>query len=260
MTAPRNARPQSGGGRKYVWSGTGQTEVFTSVTTVLQKVLAKPALPGWAAKCCGEYVVGHFGQLAQMMRSRQESAVVQLVKGAPWAISNAAGDRGTLVHALAEAQTLGQTPSVPDEVRGYVTAWEHWVEDFAVTFEASEATCYNRRTGIAGTFDALAEIKGLGRCLIDYKTGKDVYPEAALQLTAYRSSDFIGMPDGVTEEPMPEVDKTVVLRLSDGDYDLVPVRSDPVMRMRWEMLVDLYDALQEQDWIGGSIRSGGRLL
>lgn len=258
MTGPRNARKTTAG-RSYVWGATGETETFTSVTTILGAVLAKPALPRWAAKVCAEYTVEKFGSLAAMMRSGDRDAVVSMIKQAPWTARDKAADRGTLVHALAEAVSLDQTPTVPEELKGYLSAWAEWVHDFKVTFEAAEMTVYERSRGYAGTLDAIVTTPALGSILVDYKTGRDVYPETALQLTAYRYAEFVGLPDG-TEAEVPEVEGTYVLHLGDGTYDLVPVRSDMSQRDTWQAVLDLYEWTCRKDLIGASMGSGARLL
>lgn len=265
MTGPRNARKTTAG-RSYVWTGPdGETETFTSVTTILGAVLAKPALPRWAAKVCAEYTVEKFGSLAAMMRSGDRDAVVSMIKQAPWTARDRAADRGTLVHALAEAVSLDQTPTVPEELRGYIAMWSAWVDSFSVKFEAAEATVYHRGLGYAGTLDAIVECdipgEGRQRVLIDLKTGRDVYPEASLQLTAYRYAEFMGLPDG-TEAPMPEVFGTYVLHLMEDDFDFVPVRSDKGQRLDWEAVVQLHEWTRRKDLIGASLGSfaGKRLL
>lgn len=259
MTPPRNARPQPGGGRKYVWGGTGETETFDSVTTILGRVLAKPAIAPWAARTCGEYVRDNMRSLRRVWDSDPE-AIVAMVKQAPWKVRDDAAERGTLVHTLAEMATLGQAPSVPDEVKGYVAGWTAWVDDYRVKFVAAEGTVYHRGHGYAGTFDCIVETPSLGQILVDYKTGKDIYPEAAKQLTAYRNAEFVGLPDGRTEAPMPEVEGTYVLHLMDGDYDLVPVRSDASQREAWAHVLALFRDSQRSDLIGASMGQGGRLL
>ncbi|KKL03831.1 hypothetical protein LCGC14_2622160, partial [marine sediment metagenome] len=64
------------------------------------------------------------------------------------------------------------------------------------------------------------------RLLVDYKTGKGVYPEVALQLAGYRYADtFLGGPDA-SETTMPQVDGCAVLHLREDGYDLIPIRVD----------------------------------
>jgi hypothetical protein len=255
MTKPKNARSQPGGGRKYVWQGMGELETFFSVTTILSRVLAKPAIPGWAARTCGEYVAENMNRLYAVWKN-DRATVVKMVKEAPWSQRDSAAVRGTGVHDLLEQLALGQSPTIPGYAQPYVDAWQRWRDRFGVEPVATEATVYDRRRGYAGTLDLIADAGDLGRILVDYKTSKDVYSEATLQLTAYRWAEFVGMPDGRTEEPMPEVTGTYVLRLSpdttDG-FDFVPVKSDQLQELRWNSVLDLFAWTLQDDLIGASM-------
>jgi hypothetical protein len=254
VTAPRNARSQPGGGRKYVWHGPEGVETFPSVTTILGRVLHKPAITPWALRTAGEYVRDTLEVLAQIGRHNPD-AVVQMVKQAPWELRDRAADKGTLVHALAEAFTLGQEPKVPDELRGHLDMWHDWVERKHVRFLMAEATVYSRNGGWAGTLDAIAETDD-GVALIDYKTGKDVYPDTALQLTALRYAEFVGLPDG-TDPAVPDVDLACVVRLAADDWDMVPMALD---RNAWESLVGLYRWTLRDDIVGPSLGGPERML
>ena len=254
MTAPRNARSQPGGGRKYVWQGPNGIETFPSVTTILGRVLNKPAITPWALKLAGQYVADNLDVLRAVHRDSRD-AVVQMVKGAPWQLRDKAADKGTLVHALAEAFTLGQEPNVPAELKGHLDMWHDWVRTKHVKFHLAEATVYNRYLGYAGTLDAIAETDD-GVCLIDYKTGKDVYPDTALQLTALACAEFVGLPDG-TVAPLPHTDLACVVRLGTDDWDMVPMTLDPDA---WVALMVLYRWTQRDDIVGPSLGGPGRML
>lgn len=251
MTAPRNARSQPGGGRKYVWRGPGGIETFPSVTTILGRVLNKPAITPWALKMAAQYAVDNLDTLREV----PPDAAVQMVKGAPWQLRDKAADKGTLVHALAEAFTLGQEPNVPAELKGHLDMWHDWVATKHVKFYLAEATVYNRYLGYAGTLDAIAETDD-GVALIDYKTGKDVYPDTALQLTALACAGFVGLPDG-TEAPLPLVDRACVVRLGTDDWDMVPMTLD---LDAWVALMVLYRWTQRDDIVGPSLGGPGRML
>lgn len=251
MSGPANASIVPGKGRQYVWNGPNGPESFPSVTTMIGAVLAKPALPNWAAKMCGEYTRDHIDELAAIHRADPER-IVHMVKGAPWVVRDAAADRGTLVHAIAESISLGQLPDVPEHTKGYLRAWRQWVDDFGIKFEATEATCYNRTIGYAGTFDGIVTSPTLGRIIIDYKTGKAVYDEVALQLAAYRHSEFIGLPDG-SEVPMPEVEGAYAVHLMDGTYEMVPVRADRGEYEAFKYVANLWVWKAARDHIGRPI-------
>lgn len=256
LRGPRNARPVAGG-RSYVWDGPAGRETFASVTTIINKVIAKPALPGWAARSVAEHVADNWRQCAALGRELGRDGLVEVLRQVPWTQRDRAADRGSLVHSLAEAATLGQEPDVPPGVEGYVAAWRRWREEHQPTFIAAEATVYARQApGWAGTLDAIAEIPGLGRVLVDYKTGKDLYPEVSLQLTAYAMADFVAV--GTTEVPMPQAERLFALLLSgDGTYDFCEVaRCDG----GWRAVLELWAWSQRRDLIGPSISAPGGLL
>ena len=72
-----------------------------------------------------------------------------------------AADRGTQVHALADAHMLGlPLPESTPEIMAYFEQYLRFLADFGVDpdedLEASEASVVNRAVGYAGTFDLLA--------------------------------------------------------------------------------------------------------
>lgn len=224
MANPRNAVTTSRG-RTYKWG----SESFTSVTTILSRGIPKPALTNWAAKSVAEFVAENIDQVNTLC-AKDKSAAIDLCKGSPWRTRDKAANLGTLIHDYAEAHVLGAArPDAPPEAEAKLAWFYAFLDDFAPEFVLSEATVFNRQWGWAGTLDAVCDIAG-ERWLIDYKTGKDVYPESALQLSAYERGEFVGMPDG-TEAPMPPVDRCGVLHLSDTGYRLIPVETgDEVYR------------------------------
>jgi hypothetical protein len=232
VSNPRNATSTSRG-RVYTWKG----ETFWSVTTIIGNGLPKPALLPWGIKTVAEYAVANHKVLADMLRRRRgqpqpdRQAAIDWLKGAPYRDREKAADLGSLIHARIESLILGKPePAVPPLARGYLDAFDLFVAEWEPEFEAAEFTVYSRGEWYAGTGDWLARFRRapqFGRVLGDSKTGRDVYPEVALQLSAYRNGEFIGMPDG-TEAPMPSVDTCMVLHLrADGTYSLVPVDAGP---------------------------------
>jgi hypothetical protein len=165
------------------------------------------------------------------------------IKGAAERHRDAAGDRGKAVHEEAEQLVLaharetsrlildhGAIAPWPDELAAYQDAFVAWVDDFAPEFLAAEATVFNRAQAYAGTLDTIVRLTlpdGMRLVvLVDYKSGKAIYPEVALQLAAYARAEFIGAPDGVTELPMIAVDAGAVLHLTPKGYQFRLVRID----------------------------------
>jgi hypothetical protein len=118
----------------------------------------------------------------------------------------------------------------------FVEAFDRFLDTWQPQFEAAELTVVNDLDGYAGTLDAIARIPALTDELLvlDWKTGKAVYPEVGLQLAAYRRAKVAyTRPDG-TEVPMPETVGGMVLHLrpegmpggEPGGYALRNVRTD----------------------------------
>ena len=221
MSGPRNATTTNRG-RTYLW----RDETFDSVTTILSGGIPKPALTNWAAKSVAEYVAANLDEV-RAIASKNTAAAIDLMKGSPWRQRDAAALQGSAIHAWAEAHVLGQDPPAPPKAhKPYLDGFLRFLDEWQPAYEMSEATVYSRQYGYAGTLDAIATLDG-ARTLIDYKTGKGVYGEVALQLAAYRFAEFVGMPNG-DEVPMTPVDGAAVLHLTPDGYVLIPVTADEV--------------------------------
>lgn len=203
-------------GRSYSWGD----ESFYSVTSQLS-ALGKPWLGAWAAKMVAEYAV----EYREEWTTLPKAGAIRLLKGAPWEKRDAAGNLGTAVHDAIEAAVLGQSrPEYPENVAPRMAHFDRFVEDFRPKWLASEAAVFSRKYRYAGTLDAIVEI-GDETLLLDVKTSKDVYPEYALQLAAYRHAEFLGLADG-SEAEIPATDGAAVLHITPDDYRLIRVRAD----------------------------------
>lgn len=287
MTQPRNAR-KVGQHRLYEWRSPqlpldAPPERFWSVTTIIKGGLPSPALTAWGMRAVAEFAVANYRQLSAMVGSSYRfmrddlgnirgvlddaDAVVSAIDwliGAPYRERERKADAGTAIHEQAEAYVLGKPMPPPHpSITGQVEAFRRFLEDFRPKyakvaerdFWLAEASVYNRAESYAGTLDAIADIPGLGRVLIDYKSAKGVYPETALQLAAYRHAEFIGMPDG-SEWPMPPVDGCAVLHLpahddtwratpSDPGYSLVPVIADEQAFTAFKYVREVFRFMEE---------------
>lgn len=234
MAAPKNARSKGRGKRWYVWNAPGQdkTERYWSVTSIISGGIPKPQLTYWAAKEAAKYAtenLEHIQGLVNMGELGVEQAV-EVIKKAPWKKSGKAADLGTSIHEAIEAWVLDKPlPDWSEEVEPYMEAAIQWLSDFEPKVEASEASVYSRTYRYAGTLDMIATI-GDRLWLIDFKTGSGVYPEAALQMSAYANADFIGLPDG-TEGEMPMVDAAAVVHVQPNSYEFIPVSiEEPIFK------------------------------
>lgn len=221
MAEPRTATTKKGQ-RFYTWRG----DQYWSVTTIIGGGVPKPALLPWGIKMVAEGAVRIADSLPALVREDADAAV-RMLKGMPYANRDRAADLGTSVHEAVEAYVLDKPmPKWKPPVAARMLAFEKYLADCSPVYEATEASVFNRTQRYAGTLDAIVHLDGHRR-IIDVKTGKGVYPEAALQLAAYRYAEFIGGADG-DEVPMPTVDGALVLHLPDegGRYELFDVRAD----------------------------------
>lgn len=192
------------------------------VTTVLSKTLPKPALTEWAARSVAEFVADNQIEVSALYGENRDQ-MVNILKGTPYRERDAAANRGTEVHAIAEKLVKGEQVEVPGEIAGYVDAYVRFLDQWSPKPVLVEAPIGNRKWNLAGTLDLVAELPGGEMALMDVKTSKGVYPEVALQLAAYANAEFY-MEDG-QEWPMKHLGITTgyVIHVRDGSYQVIPV-------------------------------------
>jgi len=215
-------------------------EKYTSVTTILGRNIVKGGLVPWAANTVARCAMDNLPYLARAAR-----IVADRVDAYNWL--RAAADRtkedrkdiGGAVHDLIEHRVLG-TP-VPAETRDseemapYLAHFEQFVSDWRVEFTASEMVVGHHDHLYAGTLDFLLRSPLIAAALGvpahleipgDTKTGgeldtKGVYPEAALQMSAYSHAQFAQLRDGSRVPMPPTAAKGVVLHLRPEGYRLI---------------------------------------
>lgn len=220
MTA-RLLRRNHGRGHSYTLDGSK----VDGVTSTLD-AMGKPALIDWAARATADYAVDHWDELAALPVSERLSTLTR----SRFVKSGAAALRGTEIHALGDAVSRGLEVDAGEHV-AEVEAYARFLDRWDVEVVATETPCANTQHRYAGTADGWAtfgrgELAG-SRVLLDIKTGKGVYREAALQLAAYRYCD-LWQPDGPdSEAPLPEVDAVVVAYVLPDSVALLPVEAGP---------------------------------
>jgi hypothetical protein len=215
----RDGRTRTGKPTHWYVDATGAR--IPGVTTIIGDGLPKPALLNWASNITAETAVNRWDELADMSISER----LKTLKGARFAVSDAAANRGTEVHALAERLIRGEAVDVPGELAGHVDAYVAFLDEWDPQPVLVEATIYHRQFVYAGTLDMVADFPSHGRLLCDVKTNRSgVWGETALQLAAYRYADRY-LDDGVAHD-MVEVDGCAVIWVRGDGYDVVPVRAD----------------------------------
>lgn len=213
MTSPKVATFKTGQGRYYTHPETG--EKVPGVTSVVGK-LPKPFLRYWAAKMVAtaavEAVADGSTWLADMARSDPEAAI-DFLKRAPDRSTREAANIGSAAHAIFDALVFGRPVG---ELTPEVEPFRRQFEDLLATVQPephyAEETVWNSTHGYAGTFDLYATIEG-EKCWVDNKTTRSgVYPEVALQLSAYKHAEELVRADGEVL-PLPSGDRGLVFHI-----------------------------------------------
>lgn len=171
---------------------------YVTVTTAI-KILDKPALRYW------------FGREVYRAMVVDPTLGESEALSAPYKKSEKAKARGTTVHSIVEAWKASgiEIDKLPEDIKPYATAFYNWVSDNKVTPLEHEKTVVSEKYKYAGTIDLIAKRNG-DIWIIDVKTGKDIYPEAHIQVSAYKQA---------LEESGQKVQRTGILLLKDnGKY------------------------------------------
>ncbi|MGW1497525.1 hypothetical protein ACWCQW_02855 [Streptomyces mirabilis] len=235
------------------------------VTTILSQGSTKgDVLALWAANLVAETAFANLPALVNAsLYPDQRTEMYDWLRRAPLRKKDERADIGSAVHQIIEAEVLGQPIAEglldDPEMAPYLHHFGRFVREWDVTFEASEMVVGNRTAGYAGTLDYLLrspliaaefDIPASTVLMGDTKTGgeldvKGVYPEAALQMSAYRKAEVAWLRDGSTV-PMPATHSTgVVLHLRPEGYRLIPVVCDDQVFAAFRIVQ------QAADWVSG---------
>lgn len=160
----------------FYWDKDGRP--YISVTTILQ-IMDKPALRWW------------FGREVYNAMVVDPTMTQKEALGAPYASSKGAMKRGTEVHKIVEnyKHTKKYMKTVRGEFKDYAQAFYNWYEDNDVEILGNEKTVVSKKHRYAGTLDLLIKFRKKGRLMVcDVKTGKDIYDDVFLQLSAYKQA------------------------------------------------------------------------
>jgi hypothetical protein len=212
--SPPLAKTQADGSRRYENPRTG--EVVPSVTTVL-RVISKPNITQWAARKAAQFAVLHMDEMEGLSTAEK----VDRIAGEHENISGAARELGTAIHETIDSWQKGAAAEDPEGAGPYLNRFIDWVLDVQPSFIENECTLWSRTHEYAGTADAIAEIGGKVY-LLDFKTGKGVYAEAGLQISALAGCDFLIRPDG-SEEEIPPLEELAAVQIRPRSCKLIRI-------------------------------------
>ena len=218
MSNDRTNTIQQSGSRWYVDPVTRVK--LPGVTSILGN-LPKGFLGPWNAKLAAEWAVNNVHIVADLA-TRDPKSAVELIKGAARRYTTSRADIGTAAHEMFEAMATGQElDEIPDEMQPYYRHFSEFLAKWQPTVVDQEFTVWDEDIGYAGSSDACMDIQG-DRVYVDYKTSKDVHPETALQLAAYRHAAQILRSDG-TKTPNWHSTAGAILHVTERGWDLYPV-------------------------------------
>lgn len=235
MSGPALARDRTG--RRYMIpdpAPDGPPVECPSVTTILNK-LAKPALVNWAALEVAKFAYTSRDTWINL----DETAAVDVLKRAPYRNSRKKMNVGSAVHLAIDAWIKAGKPAEitnPTELDDldllpYIAGAIRFLNDHVQRVIRSEVTFANLTYRYAGTGDLVAKLHDGRTAVIDWKSGKRLYPEVALQLAAYARSEFAVNDDGSRYNLAPITVGVGVHLDGEGGYTAQPVEiSDQLFR------------------------------
>ena len=224
----RFERKKAGSGHRYTLDGFEIPGVTTIIGT-----LDKPALINWAADQSATYAVENWARLSEIPLIERHKQI----KNARNQRNREAIVKGNRIHALAEKLQKGLEVEVPAAIEPQVEAVARFMDDWEIQTIHTETPVCNTDYRYGGTLDTISTAPRLGTVLLDWKTGKGVYDETALQLAAYQHADLalaarevVGPRGGrktvYDEISMPPVDGCYVAHVLADAIELHPVTTD----------------------------------
>lgn len=209
--------------------------MLRSVTTIISEGCPKPALPYWAGNLTAQTAFEYLPKLVRAsLNPADQQETYDWLRRAHTRKKDSRAEFGSALHAGVEAHILDEPMPVVDdpEIAACLAHFIQFVKDWDVTFEASEMVVANYDDEYAGTLDYQFRSPYLHDGALlggDTKTGgeldiKGVYPEAGVQLSAYRRATHGWERDGTRFELELVHDVGYILHIRPEGYRLIPVR------------------------------------
>lgn len=188
-----------------------------SVTNIIG-TLDKPFLLGWYAKLAAESAVETEQKHPGLILAKPDAAVKHFKEAGSRKLESA-GVIGDAVHNAVEQLAQGLASQHPENVNGYIDSFHKFIKEWQPEFVHFEVTCFGSindphigELKYAGTADFVAKINGL-TVVGDWKSGKSIHTEAALQLSALANAKEMITSEGDIIE-MPKVDSGIIVHLT----------------------------------------------
>lgn len=187
------------GGRRF------KVPSVTRITSIIDK---SGPLVNWAINNTNEVWIGSIFP-GQEYSETYLGEVARAAKQASRGIKEGAASKGTAIHKAIEECLGGGTSA--SGLSPIAEAAVVWLRGEAFRPESFERRIYSRQHRYSGTLDLLATDSEAKIVLIDWKTGKSVYPEFRLQTAAYVAA--------YEEETGVKIDRRIIVRLSEDGVE-----------------------------------------
>lgn len=225
-TGSRNASQNASGKRMYTWQG----RQLPSVTSVPKLVGIPDRLHRWFVGNLIDHVIDNVSDISLRIATGDDREIGSLRRDLWKAVQGQQQSRiiGIAVH---RAASLGHAPdAVHPGIAPKLRQYLDWLEQSGAQIVGSEFQVWNLTEGYAGTADLMVRFGDGSLWIVDLKTGKGVYAEAALQLTAYLMAEFVGADDVIDErmtEFLRQVSGVGILHLADTEWEFSRLRLAP---------------------------------
>lgn len=238
-------------GKGHAYEITGDPRVegkkLISTTTILG-IINKPALVPWMRSLVlsstrkvltSKPLVADPDSIEAMMKSIEEE--VSRAQTIPI-------DYGQMCHAIIQNIIRGNPVPIdllPKEVQPVISTFLEWQEDSGLKIDTAEVPLYSATHGYGCTIDAVAW-DGSDPIAIDWKTGKAVYPEYALQVAA--NAWAFGECTGIYPK------KAYIIRFGRDtpDFEVREVKDLITAMDGFLAAKKLYEILKQPLWAGGN--------
>jgi len=178
--------------RQYRQKSTGQA--VKGITTILS-ILSKPALVPWGYS----QGMNNFNRLMAWIAQNHSELMEQLksfIENPLYEKRDKAADAGILAHSFFENHIKGLPDpfreGIPQDVlskaEGCYITFLDWEKSNSIKYIDSEVELTSEELPMGGTIDAIIQgtLTPVGMVdILDYKTGKDIYLEAKIQVKSY---------------------------------------------------------------------------
>src|SRR5215472_732107 len=193
--------------------------VYRGVTGI-SSAMPKEGLKYWAANTVATYAIANL----DAWRGLPANDAYDLLRKTPWTTRDRAAATGSEVHAVLERMLAGEAYEVEASVEPWIAGLWRFVNECHPKPALLEATCFNESRLYAGTCDfagILEAFPELGYLLLDWKTGKDLYDDMAVQVCGgYGHAEYY-LDDDYREQEWRKPANTGLVHLRpDGSYQI----------------------------------------